>query len=139
MTKPNAEHTPLPWSVVPDYSGEGRGYVAGPDRIGIVMTPPGRHRGSPKYSFQADAEFIVRACNAHDDLLAAASDALACLESDVASDCPWCEGEGSWTDENPPRMVDVRHKGYCAIVSLRAALARAEPSATPTETPESGK
>lgn len=60
-----------------------------------------------------------------DALVVALQAALAALQADVASDCPHCSGEGSWTDDEPPRMITVRHTADCpiplALGALRAA------------------
>jgi hypothetical protein len=89
------EHTPLPWVVSDDeIETEGGQYVC--------------HFG---YGSEADAEFIVRACNAHYELLAAAKLALSTAES--------------WIDDllDGTSMVDG---ALAELEPVRAALAKAE-------------
>ena len=52
-----------------------------------------------------------------------AVEALDLLESEVAADCLWCGGEGSWTEGEQPEMTAVRHHGACPIVTLKAIIA----------------
>jgi hypothetical protein len=75
-------HTPIPWKAT-RYS-----------HYGILVTAKKRAIAGMMYRLpedQANAEFIVRACNAHADLLAA-------LEAAIER-CVWQEGNGSdWID-----------------------------------------
>lgn len=65
-------------------------------------------------------------------LASALQAALEALQADVAGDCPHCNGEGSWTDDEPPRMIPVRHMTDCPITLARAALqAAGHTEATP--------
>lgn len=64
-------HTPGPWTVVEDPEDRGRYVVAGPDMVGIVMTPAGRHRNEPLRSFLADARLIAAAPEMGELLLSA--------------------------------------------------------------------
>ena len=72
-----SKHTPGPWTVVEDPEDRGRYVVAGPDQVGIVMTPAGKHRNEPLRSFLADAR-----------LIAAAPDLLQALKAVVGRDNP---------------------------------------------------
>lgn len=72
-TQEQAQHTPLPWK---QHTGNGKTYanVRGADDRWVADC------GSRSDDIaQANAAFIVRACNCHDDLLAALQNALASL------------------------------------------------------------
>ena len=67
-----AQHTPTPW--VARSSGPRSAYfsvIAESDRRQVCSVVPRLH-GSSCSEWEANAEFIVRACNSHDALLAAA-------------------------------------------------------------------
>ena len=79
-----AEHTPTPWEVDRPgcpcgyiFGGNGEAYVAKvlslDDDVDPVASEPAR---------LANAEFIVRACNSHDELLAACEAALSATLAD---------------------------------------------------------
>ncbi|WP_036305437.1 hypothetical protein [Methylopila sp. 73B] len=102
-------HTPTPWA------------VCGSDEHWIDIKPAREKRrislsiatvATCTVDAEANAAFIVRACNAHDDLVAAlkamVSDAVELAESGDA---------GFWDAEKVP-----------AVIAARAALARAEAS-----------
>ncbi len=57
-------------------------------------------------------------------LLAAAEGAAEAMESQIASDCAWCGGEGRWTEEAQPQLAPVRHADDCPYAVLVAAIAR---------------
>jgi hypothetical protein len=68
-----------------------------------------------------DARFIVRACNAHDELVAA----LRAVTEDMdraggdgygMPECPWC----GWASDDGEHAVD------CSLLKARAALSKAE-------------
>ena len=67
----------------------------------------------------------IRTESSSGDLLAACNDALIHLESDVTSECPWCQGEGSWTNDQLMQMIPVQHKDGCPILVCRTAIAKA--------------
>lgn len=46
--------------------------------------------------------------------------AVDAMEGEVAADCRWCDGDGSWTGGQRPRMVPVRHKDGCPYETARA-------------------
>ena len=101
-------HAPLPWHVGPYYkhdieSREGR--VAE-----CVMF------GSPRAA--ANAEFIVRAVNAHDDLLATLKWAERQLAALVSED----DGNGSFIRGTGTELVGF----YAGREQIRAAIAKAE-------------
>ncbi len=58
-------------------------------------------------------------------LLKACQEALDLLSDDVAADCRWCQGEGSWTNRKPHEMIPVRHRAGCPILLLRSTIAEA--------------
>ena len=66
-------HTPTPWHQGPYYKGD----VESREGRICECTP----LSSPRAA--ANAEFIVRAVNAHDDLLAALKDVIAALQADA--------------------------------------------------------
>lgn len=137
-------HTPGPWVFDAKNVGHAFGNQygiyshpdsqgwAGPTVANVPVESSGRVPVDEEQS-KANAEFIVRAVNAHDALLAAARDGLLNLEDGVAADCPYCDGEGSWDESphRPPRLVAVRHRKGCPILGLRAAIALAEPEPQP--------
>ena len=99
-------HTPLPWKVL----HPGQPHVAvvtekWDSADGTLICYPGRHTGAVDGEVQANAEFIVRACNAHEELLEALRG-----EIGVAS-VPDC------TDSNC---------GTCSRCRSKAAIAKAE-------------
>lgn len=65
------QHTPVPWDTEPTagHDRHGQSAIYGEDGKDIAIV----------YDGQANAEFIVRACNSHDDLLAALKGAENCL------------------------------------------------------------
>ena len=94
-----SEHKPLPWEVTEVGAGE----------FFIVKFEPGGdgwEHSVGEIGFREDADFIVRCCNAHDDLLAACKLALPFAESQ----------EGGMFD----------HRGDKAAIAIRAAIARDE-------------
>jgi hypothetical protein len=78
-----AQHTPGPWKV---FGVRRNQYLAVidsiPDQDGKVIANCICHVAMTNPDAQANAEFIVRACNAHDDLLEACEQALICIEQD---------------------------------------------------------
>ena len=78
-TKP--QHTPTPYHL----GGIGHPDGDNPTTSIWVPTPPGFQSGTwiAKDVQLADAEFIVRACNAHDALLAACERLLAAMKADA--------------------------------------------------------
>jgi hypothetical protein len=78
---PNAEHTPLPWSISYgfDRGGSRADYVAGPNpkSIGIKLASPWIEGAwDDDAEAKANAAFIVRACNSHYALVEALVEAL---------------------------------------------------------------
>ncbi len=106
-----APHTPTPWRIVDDSELTIADAHGGSAIAYLNMDPNEKVR-------YADAAFIVRAVNAHDDLLAACKDALRKLDLVVmnAMITPSMLGNGS-------RAIG----SYIATVdALRAAIAKAE-------------
>jgi hypothetical protein len=100
-----SKYTPGPWSV------DGIAIVGGDRKDVCLMGEPALYAGdSPRVCLNADANaaFIVRACNAHDDLLAACEAARSWL-GDFHSDAK------SWPDD----LAALSGK-------LRAAIAKAK-------------
>jgi hypothetical protein len=81
---PCAAHTPLPWSIshgyaAPYFAAEPAHYVSGPkaESVGIKLASPWREGAwDDDPEAKANAEFIVHACNAHYELVAALREAL---------------------------------------------------------------
>lgn len=69
-----AQHTPTPWYAKPR---EGRMTVPIVSSDGVKLAEATAY--TPYYTTAANADFIVRACNVHEDLLAACENALANL------------------------------------------------------------
>ena len=70
------KHTPTPWRVL--HSGYPHVVVVTEkwdSEDGVLICYPGRHTSAADPEVQANAEFIVRACNSHEELLAAARSA----------------------------------------------------------------
>lgn len=91
MSEPRG-HTPGPWHVVERENGAP--YIASP--LGSICDM--RLNGLNRKTKYANAEFIVRACNSHDDLLAACKALVATaneLKDDEhgehADDCTMCQ------------------------------------------------
>jgi hypothetical protein len=94
------EHSPLPWRVVNVAVGQWSVFCA--DENPWSRAVVNLHSGRPVQEREANAEFIARACNSHDELTAALSAVLAAYEHRV--------GDG---------LTPL-------ILNARAALARAE-------------
>jgi hypothetical protein len=77
----------------------------------------------------ATARLIADALNAREsgsvaEMVEALRAAELALSEFVASDCAHCGGEGSWKPDGS-KMLAVAHKSDCAVVLVRAALAKA--------------
>lgn len=108
-----AQHTPTPWAISfgfdPRMTGEREVYVAPASGVpvGIKISTPwveGAWQGDPEA--EANARFIVRAVNCHDELLAA-------LEGDI----DWLDALSQMTIERDTVMV--------RILAHRALIAKA--------------
>jgi hypothetical protein len=84
------------------------GWIVNEDGVCVAKMNDGWHE------YQESAAFIVRACNAHDDLLAACKAAVELLEANTMDDCTCDAGDGAGGD--------IR----CVPCQLRAAIAAAE-------------
>lgn len=116
-----SEHTPIPWKFTGPYHG---GLTLGGFLQGDTAYEVGQRKGTLWVALtrrEADAEFITRACNAHEDLLAACEDALDEM-------CPgWCRG-GPGADEGEK---DCRECGDPLLRDrMRAAIAKAREGVT---------
>ncbi len=68
----NTKHTPTPWKYHETFTaGEPQGFVISAGALNICQLFTGDNQADE----EADAAFIVRACNAHDEMVAALSDA----------------------------------------------------------------
>ena len=94
-------HSPLPW-VFDEITGD---VVAGEEEMLIHRSPEDNDDRDEELA--ANSAFIVRACNAHDDLVAA----LAALEALVTA-----------RDEEPSMLTDAEWS------AARAAIAKAQQS-----------
>ena len=104
-----SEHSPLPWRTVPSWND--------------IYAADGRSIADVDGS--ANAEFIVRCVNSHDDLLAA----LKWLAGDMdraggdgygMPECPWCRAQDSRDGD------DKWHQHDCELLAARAAIKKAE-------------
>ena len=95
-------HTPTPWKVWRD-PGNPSPRITGADRCLVLSIGIGPHFAKPT---EANAEFIVRACNSHEALVQAVRFAL--------------------SDEGGMSACMSRKCGTCARCQLRAALANAD-------------
>ena len=89
------KHTPLPWELDPE--GKSRVYTEGYDNmiphyriLGVIGGKAGRTVADvggwrDRLNAKADASFIVQACNAHEDLLAAVEEAVGWLDSSLSA------------------------------------------------------
>lgn len=75
----NAKHTPTPW-MVGKYGG------IFPASGGSAITLMYHKDGSPRANAKANSEFIVRACNAHDELLEALERLVCYFECPIFTD-----------------------------------------------------
>lgn len=71
-------HTPTPWRIVETNLGLA---IVGADIEDLAALPQGKWGPGSAEQKKANADFIVRACNAHDDLLAALETLLADAEA----------------------------------------------------------
>lgn len=107
------EPSPAPWSVeIKDYTA----YIR--DGNGRLITSIGIYINAD----EANARLMATAPS----LLTACEDALTVLQGEVAADCHWCEGEGGWTTDQPPRMTPVAHKPDCPVIKLEAVITKAK-------------
>ena len=78
-------HTPTPYTV---YENESGGFDICEDQTGYLLAETCYQLGKPnapksKEDQQANADFIVRACNSHDDLVKAVSWAIIELQNEA--------------------------------------------------------
>lgn len=106
----SAQHTPVPWHVGPHYKYDIE------SREGRICECNGM--GSSRAV--ANAAFIVRACNSHDDLLKACVDVLAQFAAGYFVRNTDSDGCSDWAIKamEPPR----------ALAAMKAAVAKAEGS-----------
>lgn len=72
-----SDHTPTPWKYQRQIESD---FISGRNHPTYPIYTNGGKFGNPaEAKSEADAEFIVRACNSHDDLLAACSEAVEIL------------------------------------------------------------
>jgi hypothetical protein len=64
-------HAPTPWTFENDWAGSGRSYVYGANHELVFLTPQSWAAGGQTERNAANAQFAVRAVNAHDELVAA--------------------------------------------------------------------
>lgn len=79
-----SKHTPLPWRRRGDEIAIDTGKIGGRKQIAKMIPGFGPKGLSP--TSKANAEFIVRACNAYDDLLAACKSLVASAPIQVMRD-----------------------------------------------------
>jgi len=84
-----SKHTPTPWEAR-KYTAEGDYAIARVGYMPIAAMGPEEDRDAEQV--EADAEFIVRAVNSHDDLLEA------CKEVLRIRDCKLSAANGGWSD-----------------------------------------
>ncbi len=94
-----SEHTPTPWKFKQEMK-TGMFLVIGPQNEDIAVVDEGFGGG--------DTQFIVRAVNAHDDLVAAAQNARNVLAALITGDLKGVKADSA------------------ALLALRSALAKAE-------------
>lgn len=136
MKSPDAEHTELPWAVGPERSknvhGAFRGtLIVGPGdgkRPELHIALVAQHPGVNIPTARANAAFIVRAINAHADMLAALKEAVAQTEAQMVA-----EGQ---TKEYAASCATI-----CAADEAMTAfsLARARKAIALAETGEGGR
>lgn len=92
-----SEHTPTPYDFIPELSSGNTKIWADRECVGIIY-----QQGYPDSSAE-NAEFIVRACNSHNGLLAALEEA----EWGTEELCPSC---GAFSQDG--------HSGSCSIAAV---------------------
>jgi hypothetical protein len=105
MHRTNEPESPLPWSVF--------------DREVIALDDS--HVADGGFSAVDDLDYIVTACNAYPELVAALKAITEDMDrgsrdSSGATECPWCYRDSIGTD----------HDADCKLLIARAALAKAE-------------
>jgi hypothetical protein len=120
-----ASHTPTPWVVEKNSVNAENGSVVSIAECGL--SAPGQSWSGTDYSTRehqaANAEFIVRACNSHDQLVAALKAALATIEDYVTYE----HNGDPWT-EDARAMGEMDIDDYSTdgrLEAARAALAAA--------------
>lgn len=102
-------HTPGPWSMPSTLTYT----IVG--AIGQVVTSMRTGRDISAQEAISNARFIVQACNAHEDLLAAL-DGLLATEDSESGNCQWCTEEVDGDECTNPE---------CPGVKAHAAIAKA--------------
>lgn len=110
-TMKGREHTPIPWTVDPEFEDQA---VIGPDGVQVADCSITCH---PKFGKRndvinaANAEFIVRAVNAHDDLVKALEAARGYIQAKIV---------------NLPRPQRDGSRENSVLKQINAALSRQE-------------
>lgn len=104
------QHTRTPWRTDPDYCNDIQ-TSDGKLTIASIWHEEGGPWLPPLEEAEANAAFIVRACNAHDDMLSALRDVAEYLGDEPVA----------------PSYPSAHHAATVALIrSVRAAIARAE-------------
>jgi len=105
------DHTPTPWAAVPGEESVIYSPQAGGRAVARTLANP-----DPTWPAEANAAFIVRACNAHDEMLAALKELI---EANAAA----VPKPGETGLERNDRWHARRNAAFAAA---RAAIAKAE-------------
>lgn len=112
-------HTPTPWHIVPPDEPYADITIAGARDIARLWLDD-----APVHDFNcqqsSNAEFIVRAVNAHDDLLAACEDALSTMRVAVEA------GLQDFSKQETAEIVE----NHSTVKALRNAIAKARGETT---------
>ena len=127
------QHTPTPWrSTGDECEGDGNAGIGIGSENGCMVafvTNWNAHSRSKRFvsvEDEANAEFIVRACNCYDDLRAACEDAAEALEQFSLADKQDC-GIDEDSGDTAFGLVCLEELTLNIRQQLRAAIARAKP------------
>ncbi len=125
------QHTPTPWLI--EYDPEEHkppefscvDITVGPP-TGHTIAHVDPHNEMPQHA-DANAAYIVLACNAHEELAE-----IAQLVSDLATDsyCEWCCEHAPKNDRTGKIIGPLSHVDDCIVKQARAALAQAKGETT---------
>lgn len=116
------EHTPTPWR----WATKDDGPLMDGKLLGLDNQPIATWTAFHGSKHNTNAEFIVRACNSFDDLLAALKGLVGLItpnvnEADGDRFCMWCDNMSD-PDTREPSI----HRESCFVGEAEAAIAKAE-------------
>jgi hypothetical protein len=109
------KHTATPWQVHDNCGRKGEIGILADDAPCLIAIMANGGRGEWPIEAKANAEFIVRAVNAHDDLLAALTELVNCIEAEHHTVPGALNGLGEIGRNLHARDVEARKAARAAI------------------------